>query len=87
MKKKTYINILSMVRNTFCFKLLSAIAIVSFLFSASAVMSENKVTGTTHEIVLKGIVRDAHTKKPVSAKRAFHIKNLLVERCTPCFSV
>ena len=67
MKKKTYINILSMVRNTFCFKLLSAIAIVSFLFSASAVMSENKVTGTTHEIVLKGIVRDAHTKKPVSA--------------------
>jgi TonB-linked SusC/RagA family outer membrane protein len=56
-----------MSRYSYCFKLLSAIAITSFLFSTSVVLSENKVAVEKQEIVLKGIVRDAHTKKPIAA--------------------
>jgi len=56
-----------MNRYSFCFKLLSKVAIASLLLSTSAVMSQNKATENIHEIVLKGLVRDAHTKKPVAA--------------------
>jgi len=56
-----------MNRYTFCFKLVSAIALVSFIFCTSVVMSANKVAEKKQEIILKGFVRDAHTKKPVSA--------------------
>ena len=67
MKMKNYINILSMNRYFFCFKLISAVTIASLLLSTSAVMSQGKVTENKHEIVLKGLVRDAHTKKPIAA--------------------
>lgn len=67
MKMKNYINILSMNRSSFCFKLISAVAISSMLLTCPVAMSQSKVTENNHEIILKGLVRDAHTKKPIAA--------------------
>jgi hypothetical protein len=84
MKKKNYINLLSMNRYTFCFKLVSAIALVSFIFCTSVVMSANKVAEKKQEIILKGFVRDAHTKKPVSAAQiSVPNKNLMTKEISP----
>jgi TonB-linked SusC/RagA family outer membrane protein len=63
MKKHT--NIIKMSRLTFCLNLLSTATILFFLlFPTSVVRSENK---KVQEILLKGYVRDAHTKKPINA--------------------
>ena len=56
-----------MNRNSFSFKLISVIVIASFLLSSSVVKSENKITDKKQEIILRGFVRDAHTKKPIPA--------------------
>jgi len=67
MKMKNYLNILNMNRVTSSHKLISTITLVFLLLSTTLVKSESKIPGDTHEIVLTGLVRDAHTKKPVNA--------------------
>ena len=66
MKIKNYINILSMNRHSFCFKLISVVTISGLLLSCPVVMSQSKEK-ESKQIVLKGLVRDAHTKKPIAA--------------------
>lgn len=54
-----------MNRFKFCLKLLSTVTFLSFLLLPAVVVgSENK---KVQEIILKGYVRDAHTKKPINA--------------------
>jgi TonB-linked SusC/RagA family outer membrane protein len=66
MKMKNYLNILSMNRETFCFKLISAL-IVFFLFSSVEVKSQNQSADSKAIRVISGTIRDAHTKKPIAA--------------------
>jgi TonB-linked SusC/RagA family outer membrane protein len=66
MKMKNYINILSMNRYSFCFKLISAVTISGLLLSCPVAMSQSKEK-ESKQIVLKGLVRDANTKKPIAA--------------------
>ena len=55
-----------MNRYSFCFKLISAVTISSLLLFCPVVMSQSKEK-ESKQIVLKGLVRDAHTKKPIAA--------------------
>ncbi|MDD4970359.1 MAG: SusC/RagA family TonB-linked outer membrane protein [Paludibacter sp.] len=55
-----------MNRYSFCFKLISAVTFSGLLLSCPVVMSQSKEK-ESKQIILKGLVRDAHTKKPITA--------------------
>lgn len=50
---------------SFCFKYFCSMLACTFFLSVNAVKAEDKATGKT--IVVKGLVRDAHTKQPINA--------------------
>lgn len=56
-----------MNRGTFYFKLINGILVITFLLSTTVLKSENKAAEKKQEIVISGLVRDAHTKKPINA--------------------
>lgn len=56
-----------MNRGTFCFKLRNDMLVIILLLTSTFVMSENISSDKKQEVFVIGLVRDAHTKQPISA--------------------
>ena len=67
MKIKNYLNRFNMNKNSFCFKQISAFSILILLLSSSIVKSESNPAIIKDGKLITGLIRDAHTKLPVSA--------------------
>ena len=67
MKMKSYLNILNMNRDKFCFKFIGVVVLTVMMFSSNIVLAGKKAENKQNEIVITGLVRDAHTKLPLSA--------------------
>lgn len=56
-----------MNRSKFCFKFIGVALLTVMMFSVDFVLAGNKADDKQNEIVVAGLVRDAHTKLPIAA--------------------
>ncbi|WP_243349163.1 SusC/RagA family TonB-linked outer membrane protein [Parabacteroides sp. FAFU027] len=78
---KKYINIIGMGRESDRVKRIGAIALVAFILPLSVICAQNKSKQSNTGKTIVGLVRDAHTKQPISAAE-ISVPNFMISAVT-----